>query len=270
MSSIKPILPPAKPIHCLVRSVPENFASCLREDPVSIDRQAALTQHGHYVAILKKHCESISFVPGAQNHADSVYIEDVAVVLNSHALVTRPGAPSRRRETVGIAEALSPFCTVHTTEAPALLDGGDVMRLGNHLLIGLSKRTNTQGFEKLKEIAQLDGIQAHALQVKEGLHLKSAMTALDSQTAIYDPLAMSPVDIPGVELNWMAAPEPLGANVLALGQVTIVSEDAPKTAQLLRQNGHCVETVQVTELHKGDGALTCLSLRIPAPGCWAV
>jgi dimethylargininase len=270
MNSTKPALAPAKPIHCLVRAVPQNFAECLREDPVSIDREEALAQHGHYVSLLKRHCKSLTFVPVAQNHADSVYIEDVAVILDSHALVTRPGAPSRRAETEGIADALSPFCTVHTTDAPALLDGGDVMRIGNELLVGLSKRTNTAGFHRLKEVALLDGVRAHAVEVKEGLHLKSAMTALKSDTIIYDPLVMKPLEVAGLRLNWLAAPEPLGANVLAFGDVTIVSKDAPETAQLLRQHGHHVETVQVTELHKGDGALTCLSLRIPAPGCWTV
>lgn len=269
MNSTKPAPAPAKPIHCLVRSVPQSFAACLREDPVAIDREAALTQHEHYVSLLKKHCESVTFVPVAQDHADSVYIEDVAVILGSHALVTRPGAPSRRAETEGIADALSPFCTVHTMDAPALLDGGDVMRIGNELLVGLSKRTNTQGFQRLQEVALLDGVRAHAVEVKEGLHLKSAMTALESDTIIYDPNVMEPLEVAGLDLNWLAAPEPLGANVLAFGDVTIVSEDAPETAKLLRRRGP-VETVLVTELHKGDGALTCLSLRIPAPGSWSV
>ena len=266
MSSTKP----SNPVHCLVRAVPENFAACLREDPVSIDREKAVAQHEGYVSLLRQHSKSLSFVPVPLGHADSVYIEDVAVVLDSHALVTRPGAPSRRAETNGIADALRPFCTVHITEAPALLDGGDVMRLGNELLVGLSQRTNIQGFEKLQEVAHLDGIRAHALQVKEGLHLKSAMTALDNRTIIYDPAVMNPLELADLSLTWLAAPEPLGANVLVFGDVTIVSEDAPQTAKLLGQRGHPVETVQVTELHKGDGALTCLSLRIPAPDSWTV
>ena len=96
------------------------------------------------------------------------------------------------------------------------------------------------------------------------------MTALDNRTIIYDPAVMNPLEIADLSLTWLAAPEPLGANVLVFGDVTIVSEDAPQTAKLLRQRGHPVEPVQVTELHKGDGALTCLSLRIAAPDSWTV
>lgn len=261
---------PSCPTQCLVRALPDNFADCLREEPVEIDQAAAVAQHKNYTQLIKKYVQNVSFVPPLPGQPDSVYIEDVAVITGHHALVTRPGAPSRQAEVQGIAEALGQFCTVHTTEAPASIDGGDVMQVGNHLLVGLSKRTNHLGFKRLEEIALLDGITAHALDVKEGLHLKSAMTVIDHKTIIYDENVMKPVQIPGLKLNWVAAPEALGANILAFEKVTIVSEDAPKTAALLKSQGHHVETVKVTELHKGDGALTCLSLRIAAPGCWAV
>ncbi len=270
MNSIDTSTPPACPIHCLVREVSDSFANCLREDPVSIDLESARAQHQNYVALLKRHVEQVTYVPCPEGLPDSVYIEDVAVITGQHALVTRPGARSRVSEIEGIEAALSPFCTVHTTQAPASIDGGDVMRVGQHLLVGLSSRTNEAGFKRLEEVAQLDGLTSHAVPVHDGLHLKSAMTALDDKTVIYDPSAISPLDIAGLQLEWLAAPEPLGANILAFDHVTIVSEDAPKTAQLIRDKGHQVESVKVTELHKGDGALTCLSLRIPGPNGWSV
>ena len=96
------------------------------------------------------------------------------------------------------------------------------------------------------------------------------MTVLDAQTIIYDASAIAPTEIPGRDFEWVSAPEALGANVLAFDRVTIVSADAPKTAELLRNRGHSVESVKVTELHKGDGALTCLSLRISGPKSWSV
>ena len=270
MNSIDTANPPCCPVHCLVREVPDSFADCLREDPVSIDLESARVQHQNYVDLLKRHVDKVTYVPSPEGLPDSVYIEDVAVITGKHALVTRPGAPSRVLETQGIEGALAAFCTVHTTQAPASIDGGDVMRIGDHLLIGLSTRTNEAGFKRLEEVARLDGLTSYAVPIHDGLHLKSAMTALDDKTIIYDAAALSPVKIAGLNLNWIAAPEPLGANVLAFASVTIVSEDAPKTAQLLRDKGHRVEHVKVTELHKGDGALTCLSLRIPAPNAWSV
>lgn len=270
MNSIDTSNPPSCPAHCLVREVPDGFADCLREDPVNIELESARVQHQNYVELLKRHVANVTYVPSPEGLPDSVYIEDVAVITGKHALVTRPGAPSRVLEIQGIEDALSSFCTVHTTQAPASIDGGDVMRIGNHLLVGLSTRTNEAGFKRLEEVARLDGLTSHAVPIHDGLHLKSAMTALDDKTIIYDAAAFSPVNIAGLNLNWIAAPEPLGANVLAFARVTIVSEDAPKTAQLLREQGHSVEQVKVTELHKGDGALTCLSLRIPAPNAWSV
>ena len=270
MNSIDTSTPPVCPIHCLVREVPDSFANCLREDPVAIDLEAARTQHQNYVDILKSHVNKVTYVPCSDGLPDSVYIEDVAVITGKHALVTRPGAPSRISEIQGIEAALREFCTVHTTQAPASIDGGDVMRVGNHLLVGLSTRTNQAGFDRLREVALLDGLTSHAVPIHDGLHLKSAMTALDATTIIYDPSVISALQIPGLKLEWLAAPEPLGANVLAFDHVTIVSEDAPKTAELIRNKGHQVQSVKVTELHKGDGALTCLSLRISGPNGWSV
>ena len=270
MNSIETMQGPACPVHCLVRDVPEDFANCLQDTPAKIDLATAKEQHRQYVNLLKTHVDQVTYVPSPPGHPDSVYIEDVAVITGQHALVTRPGAPSRTSEIEGIEAALRGFCTVHLTEAPATLDGGDVMQIGKHLLVGLSDRTNEAGYLRLAEVAKLDGLTAHRVPVEAGLHLKSAMTVIDHETIIYDPSALSPVTIPGLDITWLAAPEPLGANVLAFDKVTIVSADAPQTAKLLRERGYPVETVQVTEFHKGDGALSCLSLRISGPNGWTV
>ena len=270
MNSTDNTASPACPTHCLVREVPHDFPACLREDPVEIDLKLAQHQHQNYVNVLKSYVDQVTYVPSPSGHPDSVYIEDVAVITGQHALVTRPGAPSRTAEIEGIEAALKPFCTVHTTEAPAAIDGGDVMQVGQHLLVGISERTNEEGFLRLQEVARLDSLIAHRVPVQAGLHLKSAMTALDGQTVIYDASVVSPLDFDGLDLAWVAAPEPLGANVLALDKVVIVSEDAPRTANLLREKGYPVKTVKVSEFHKGDGALTCLSLRISGPGAWSV
>lgn len=261
---------PSVPMHCLVRQVSADFANCLRENNISIDVDTAVKQHRTYVSLLERVVERVTFVPLEGCFPDSVYIEDVAVITGEHALVTCPGAPSRQGEVAGIQKALEPFCTVHQAAQESTLDGGDVMRLGENLVIGLSERTNRAGAEQLAKMAALDGLKTHIVEVRDGLHLKSAMTAIDGRSVIYDPAVFQPMEFPDIQVEWVKAKEPLGANVLGFGEVVIVSQNAPATAQLLRDRGHRVELVNVGELHKGDGALTCMSLRIPMRGCWSV
>ena len=258
-----------KPESCLVRQVPASFARCLRSNRAPIDVRKAQQQHRAYCHLLERVIGKVTILPAEPEYPDCCYIEDTAVVINKHAVITRPGAPSRRGEIDAVEKVLGKWCETHRMPAPACLDGGDVMRIGPTLLAGLSDRTNRQGADFLREIATLEGVDVIAVPVGGGLHLKSACSLVDGNTVVFDPKAMNPLTLPDLDLTWLSAPEPLGANVLALGETLILSDDAPKTAALLRSSGHPVETVCVSELHKGDGALTCLSIRIPPKSGWS-
>jgi dimethylargininase len=265
-----PLTPPAR---VLVRPVPLRYPECLREDrAVSIDLERARQQHAGYVRALREAGAQVGEVDASDETPDACFLEDAAVVTGRHALSTRPGAPSRRAEVEGVARALAAFCTVCAMEAPATLDGGDVLRAGSTLFVGLSSRTNQAGAQRLAEVARLDGLETRVLRVTGGLHLKSACTLADATTLLYAPALLGEADLApfrDLGLTCLAAPEPAGANVLALGSRVLVSAAAPRTSALLAQRGLDVRLVDVGEFHKGDGALTCLSLRIPPQGGWS-
>ncbi len=257
------------------------YAECVRVDgSVPIDVGLARVQHEAYVAAVRGAGVEVRVLETDDASPDACFIEDTAVVTGAHALATCPGAPSRRFEVGPVADALARTLIVHRMSAAAeaqgaasaTLDGGDVLRIDGRLFVGLSSRTNRAGVAALATVAALDGLGVVSVAVRGGLHLKSACSLASASLLLYDPQILegddlAPFRASGVEP--LAAPEPPGANVLALGSVVLVSAAAPRTADILRARGLDVRVLDVSELHKGDGALTCLSLRIPRPGSWS-
>jgi dimethylargininase len=264
------MIPLALPSRVLVRSVPASYTACLRSDPrAEPDLLTAHRQHAAYVEAIRALGVVVVAVPPDDASPDACFVEDAAVVTGAHAVATRPGAPSRRAEVVPVARALADVCIVHAMEPPATLDGGDVLRVGATLFVGLSARTNADGAAFLAEVAARDGLATCVIPVATGLHLKSACTLADAATLLYAPALLDEAALALFRASGLAcvqAPEPIGANVLALGDRVLVSAAAPATAALLEARGHAVVPVDVAEFHKGDGALTCLSIRIPPPG----
>jgi dimethylargininase len=266
-------LPFALPRKVVVRPVSAGYARCVRVDAsVAIDVGRARAQHEAYVAAVRELGVAVGVVPTDEACPDSCFIEDTAVVTGAHALATCPGAASRRAEVGPVAEALAGEVVVHRMEAPATLDGGDVLRVGARLFVGLSSRTNEAGAEALAHVAARDGLEVVRMRVRDGLHLKSACSLASAELVVYDARVLTDEDVAVLResgIRALAAPEPAGANVLALGHAVLASAAAPRTVELLRAEGLDVRVVDVGEMHKGDGALTCLSLRIPGAGAWS-
>jgi dimethylargininase len=267
------MLPFALPERVLVRAMSSRYADCLRSETISrIDVPLALAQHAAYVDAIRATGTSVETVPGDDNSPDACFIEDTAVITGRHALGTRPGAESRRAEVAPVARALAAHLEVHAMDGPATLDGGDVLRIGSALFVGISGRTNMAGAAALARVAALDGLTVTPLSVRGGLHLKSSCTLASGSLLLYDAKLFTDADlkllrIPGLEC--LAAQEPAGANVLALGETVLVSASAPQTAAALLSHGLQVRMLDISEIHKGDGALTCLSLRAPRAGAWS-
>jgi dimethylargininase len=197
--------------------------------------------------------------------------EDTAVVTGAHAVLTTPGAPSRRAETREVLPALARHCHVHEMQGDARLDGGDVLRVDDLLFIGLSRRTNQAGAEFLSRVAAKDGLRTTTVPLASGLHLKSVCSVVDASTIVCAPSLDAHI-ADGLRSSACAlvqVPEEPGANVLGLADAVVVSAAAPLTAALLRSCGKRVIELEVSEIHKADGALTCLSVRIPRAGCWS-
>jgi dimethylargininase len=234
----------------------------LRTVPADIDVEAARRQHAGYVRALVEAGLEVIELPRLVDAPDSVFVEDPVVVLREQALLARCGAPSRRGEGASMSAALASF-RLERMDAPATLDGGDVLWLGTRLFVGLTARTNNAGIERLAELAQREGIETIAVPLQDGLHLKSVVTPVgDAVLGLFDRIDREVFAARGIEM--IEAPEEHGANVLDLGARVLVSAAAPRTAELLSSRGHRIAIVDVSEFHKGDGALTCLSVRLPA------
>ena len=252
----------------IVRDVPDAYSRCLRTQDVTIDVDRARTQHREYVAALVAAGIEVQHLPGDEAHPDACFVEDTAVLLGPRAMISRPGAPSRRGECGPVAAGLAGRCELHTLGESAILDGGDVLRAGSRLFVGLSGRTDLAGARALAALAAHEQLTVHIVPVAVGLHLKSAVTLVDERTLVVLDGALDPDAFTAAGLEILRVHEPAGGNVLALGSRVLVSADAPATAALLAARGHDVWVVDVSEFHRGDGALTCLSLRQPPPGGW--
>jgi dimethylargininase len=251
-----------------VRTLSASYASCIREGGGPIDVPRARLQHRAYVDALRDAGIDVEELPARDAMPDAIFVEDTAIVLGARALVTRPGAPARREEVASIADALARRVTVEWMTEPATLDGGDVLRCADTLLVGLSQRTNRAGLQQLTVFAAASGLTTIGIEVRRGLHLKSACSLAGSHALLVQPDVLDLAAIQSLELEHVVVPEPAGANVLAFMDRVLVSTAAPRTAELLAKRGLSPRLIDLSEIHAGDGALTCMSLRFANHGTW--
>jgi dimethylargininase len=230
-------------------------------DRSPVDVELAIEQWRAYVAALEANGWATVEVPGAPDCPDAVFIEDTMVVFRDVAVLARPGAESRRPEVAAAADAVRAFgYRIVPIEAPGTLDGGDVLKVGDTIYVGLGGRTNAEGIAQLAAAFEPLGATVVTVPVTKVLHLKSAVTALPDGTVVGWPPA---VDDPSVYPTYLAMPEEGGAHVVILDdQTLLLSVDAPQSAELLRRRGYRVVTVDIGEFVKLEGCVTCLSVRL--------
>lgn len=256
-----------------VRPVTGAFTQALRDTPQPLDPERAIIQHRGYVQALRRCGVAVTQLPVEPDHADACFVEDTALILSEdQAVVTRPGAASRRGEVESITRTLKSWSQhdLSVMPAPYTLDGGDVLRVGRRLFVGASSRTSPDGIDWLRDQVASLHLEVICVPVDQGLHLKSAVTVIDPNTILFWPGSVCADSFTAAGLETLEVAEFHGANVLSFGKKVLVSSIAPETARLIEQRGHEVLVLEVDEFHKADGALTCLSLRIPAPGSWCV
>jgi len=189
----------------------------------------------------------------------------VLVLLDDRLILTRPGAESRRAELASAAAAADALALATARiDAPGTLDGGDVLVLARHVLVGDTARSNGAGFEQLAELVRPTGRQALRVPVAGVLHLKSALTALPDGALIAAPAHVDASALEALGYRVLHAREPSGADVLCLGSCVVLPTDAPRTRDFLRAQGYRVETVDVSELQKLEAGVTCMSVLIPS------
>ncbi|UCD74928.1 MAG: N(G),N(G)-dimethylarginine dimethylaminohydrolase [Phycisphaerales bacterium] len=246
----------------ITREVSPGLARCelthLKRRPINL--KAAIRQHRAYCQCLAQLGCNLIALPAEPGLPDSVFVEDAAVVLDELAVITRPGAESRRGELAAIEEALTPFRQIERIRAPATLDGGDVLHAGSTLYVGITSRTNRQGVAQLREIVQPHGYRVKSVSVTGCLHLKSACTFVGQETLLINRGWVDEELFGGWNLLDVDPAEPAAANALLVGETIVYPTAYPRTRSLLEDHEFIVKTVDNTELAKAEGGVTCCSL----------
>jgi dimethylargininase len=230
-------------------------------DRVPVDEVLAHEQWQVHAAALEAYGWETIEVPGADDCPDAVFVEDTVVMWRNVAVITRPGADSRKPEIIEVEKVLGGLgCSLNRIVAPGTLDGGDVLKVGDTVYVGRGGRTNGEGIRQLRAILAPLGARVVGVPITKVLHLKSAVTALPDGTIIgYAPL----VDDPQVFPRFIAVPEESGAHVVDLGGGRLLmAADAPDSAALFTELGYEPVAIDISEFEKLEGCVTCLSVRL--------
>lgn len=247
----------------LVRIPAANLAEGLvtHIDRQELDTELADRQWDGYVTALSEAGWQTVEVASADQLADSVFVEDTAVVFGDTAVIARSGADARRPEAAGTEAALrAQGLRLERIEEPGTLDGGDVLKVGDTVYVGRGGRTNAEGIRQLRALIAPLGYTVVAVPVTKALHLKTAVTALPDGTVIgYEQL----VDEPRLFERFLPVPEAHGTAVVVLDDETVLmSSSAPRSAEAIEDLGYRVVRVDISEFEKLEGCVTCLSIRV--------
>jgi len=249
----------------LVRPPGVNFADGLTSAAGQPDLQRALEQHQQYCQVLRRCGLDLVCLPADERYPDGTFVEDTAVIVGDAAVITHPGAPSRRGETRTIAAALRErYLHLHEIEPPGTVDGGDVCQADNHFFIGVSNRTNEAGAAQLAACLGGHGHTSSVIDIRgcsSLLHLKSGIAYLGERRFVVVPEVPVTAELAGYELLPAPAGEEYAANCIRVNDVVLVAAGYPRFRSLLQQKGYETIAVDTSEFRKMDGGLSCLSLR---------
>jgi dimethylargininase len=244
------------------RSITRCELTCLDRTPIDVARARA--QHEQYREALRRRGLDVVCLPEEPDLPDSVFVEDTAIVLDEVAVLTRPGADSRKPEVDSVARALGPYRPLLRMTAPATLDGGDVLVVGRTIYVGLSSRTTPAAMEQLRALVGPFGYAVAGVPVRDGLHLKTGVTRVTDATLLINSAMVSGEHFPGFTLVEVDPSEPSAANALLIGDTIIFPAAYPRTRERLERFGWPIVTVDADELARAEGGVTCCSLIVNA------
>lgn len=250
------------PLIALTRAVSPTMAQCalthMARQPIDI--AAAEAQHAQYERCLAGLGCTVRRAPAAPELPDAVFIEDTALALDEVAIITRPGAAARQPETAAVAQTLAAYRPLHTLAPPGTLDGGDVLRLGRTLYVGVSSRSNAEGIAQLRALVTPYGYEVIAVPFTGCLHLKSAVTQVGKELLLGNRDWVSPENFPGMMWVNVAPTEPHAGNALLIGETVVYPQAHSETRARLEALGIVVQPVDISEMAKAEGGVTCCSL----------
>lgn len=251
-------------ITAITRRVSARFNECeithIDRNPINL--QTARNQHHGYLQALSQAGCTVVELPAEDDLPDSVFVEDTAIVLPEVAVITRPGADSRKAETLSVSSILSQYRPLTYITEPATLDGGDVLPLGKNIYIGLSTRSTTAALQQMQNILKFYGYNLHGVPLHNCLHLKTAVTQIDETTLLVN---KNWIDLSLFsEHDWIEVDEtePAAANCLSIDQTILFPAAFPKTQDRLTQKGYSILALPMEEFAKAEGGVTCCSLII--------
>ncbi len=246
--------------HALVRPPGDSFVQAISSRALPIDVRLALTEHAEYVQALDAAGLTVKILPPAEQYPDSCFVQDPALVIANQALLCRMGAPSRAGEEDLVGESLASQFSLARIASPGTLEGGDVMRLPDRVLVGESARTNAAGIEQLRAFLATFGLPVTAIPVVGYLHLLSAAMYVGHNLVLAVEEYVRHPAFAGLEVCTVPPAEAYAVNVLGLGNRVIVPTGYPRVAEMLQARGFELLPVPVSQFAAADGGVTCLSL----------
>jgi dimethylargininase len=246
--------------YAIVRPVPDSYDLCVRTNIERIDVDLAQKQHAEYCRVLHELGLKLIWARGDNTLPDSCFVEDTAVVFGEKAIICNMKVKSRVKEVIEVAKALGKLKVMYYIKPPATIDGGDVLRVEDKVLVGLSNRTNLQAISQLERILEGTKLKIFSVKVQDALHLKSACTYLGNNYVILAERCFAK-GIPRDFKKIVVPPgEEYAADCLAVNGTVLVAKGFSKTKELIQRKGFVVKELEMSEFRKGEGALTCLSI----------
>jgi len=246
----------------ITRAVSPSFERCelsfIPRQP--IDLAKAHQQHLAYEKLLAALGARVISLPAEPDLPDSMFVEDPALVLDELAIIFPLGTETRRREAPSIAAALQPFRKIEYVQLPGIVEGGDILRLGRRLFVGLTARSNAEGIAQLSRIVAPYGYEVIGVPCPGCLHLKSAVTALDARTLLANRAWFDSSLFAGYDWVDVDPAEPHAGNALILSGAVIFPASFPRTRARIEARGLPVVSLDIAELQKAESGLTCSSL----------
>jgi len=249
--------------HAIVRKPCKNFGrgltTTVSSEPADYGRM--LKQHSAYLDALSTAGLELIILDPQPDYPDAHFVEDTAVITPDVAVITIPGADARRGEEASIIPVLAKFRKIERIQRPGTVDGGDVLQVGNHFFIGVSERTNQEGAEQLGRILQSYGHTWIKVNVGAGLHFKSSVNYVGRNTLLVTSDFTATEQLAGYEQIVLDKAESYAANTLLVNEHLLIPAGYPKTRKKLESRGLTMIELEVSEIRKMDGGLTCMSLR---------
>lgn len=244
----------------ITRPPSASIADCqlthIERDPIDVPR--AIEQHRAYRELIAELGAEVVTLDPIDEHPDAVFVEDAVITLDEVAILCRMGAASRRDETNALEPVIAAYRQTHRMTSPATLEGGDVIRAGRTLFVGRSTRTNDAGAEQLRAFTEPQGYRVVQVDVRHCLHLSTGASYLGKNVILANPDWIDTAVFEGCEVIPVAPGDPWAANTMAINGVIVLAASSAPTAALLQDRGYQVRTVDISELMKAEGSMTCM------------